>query len=195
MSEVPGNPETTAADLAMRLEQAREHMQIAAASRALVDEQVGMIVDAWAGGFGAETVERDGRQYWEFGRASGEVWPKKATLRRFLGDLSLTDVLRAVDIAAARFEGRPSGNATRYFYGICYRALRSGSPIGVARNHALYSLDSPEVMNLETSAFEQGHAAGRAQEHDRLREFLLHHLDNGYSTVGEAALALWPDEE
>jgi hypothetical protein len=186
---------STSADLAKRLEQAREAMQLTAASRVLIDEQVGMVVDAWATAFGAHTTEKDGASFWEFKEGGGEVWPKPATVRRFLGDLPLDDVLRAVDIAAARFEGQPGSPATRYFYGICYRALRTGSRISADRTRQTYSLDSPEVMSLEREAFDEGEDFGRSQEHSRLREFLLHHQDNGYPTVGDAVLALWPDEE
>lgn len=171
----------TVEELQERVEQAKAYLDLVSQSEGLADRQVGMVIDAWAAAFGADLTD-DGKQ-WTFQRGGyGELWPNEKSVRRFLRSMPLEDVLRAVDIASARMAGRPGTDATRYFYGICNRAIREGRPVGGPRLAPTYTLDSPEVQELEEMARRSGIAETWATVRDA--------IDDIYPTGNERMDAL-----
>lgn len=185
----------TVEELAERVEQAKAYMELLGTAGALNDRQLQMVVDAWAHHFGAKVEEKDDGTYWVFSGTGREMWPNHASIRRFLRSLSLEDVLHAVEIAASRMDGTPGKDATRYFYGVCNRAIKEGTAIGGKAAPSMFTLDSPEVDDLRVDAWREGVEHGRTSELARIGQFLSDHADNGYATVEEAIAALWPDDE
>lgn len=172
----------TVEELAERVEQAKAYMDLLGGLSTLIDRQIGMVIDEWAHAFGARLQERDTGAVWTFEYSSGEMWPNEASIRRFLGKLSLEDVIEAVRIAAAKFPRMPGTPPTRYFYGICYRAIRQGGSV---------SARPPEPPVDEFSAWQ----AGRNYENRRLREYFLSREEYGLETFADVVAALWPEED
>lgn len=170
----------TVEELAERVEQAKAYMEALGGLASLTDRQVGMVIEAWAAAFGAKIEERDTGPVYVFPNASyGSPWPNEPSIRRFLRALPLADVLEAVDIAAAKFQGWPGDSATRYFYGVCHRAIREGRTVG-----------EPKGPTPAESTYDEGYATARAE----IRDLLLHYTDHGYASLEDAITALWPTD-
>lgn len=119
--KLPSGP--TAAELRERIEQAEAYMEAMAEVRSVKDQLVDLVYLAWAKAWDGGIVERPDGAYLEM--PDGGYWPDKNSLRSMLGRLPLDAVYEAIDITAARFPGRPSFDATRYFFGVCWRMVRN----------------------------------------------------------------------
>lgn len=108
------------AELEERTEQATQYAEAVTAMRYLRDAQVQRVIDAWAEAYEAERVVENGESFWRL--PSGE-FPKRSTIRRLLGRLTLDDVLECLDIAASRMPLGDDDQACRYFYGVCWRTV------------------------------------------------------------------------
>lgn len=171
----------TVEELAERVEQAKAYMDLLGGLGAVTERQVGMVTDAWARAFGAKIEERESGAVYVFREAYGDVWPNEPSVRRFLRSLPLADVLEAIDIAAAKFQGWPGTSATRYFYGICHRAIKQGGSVSAP----------PE---RDDGAEERAFDLGVRHEHQRLRALFLNLEENGYTTAADLVAALWPED-
>jgi hypothetical protein len=123
--EAPAVNKATLQDMSERIEQAKAYMELLSAREGISDQQVQRVIDAWAARFGAEIEERDDGTFWVF--PAGGNFPDERSVRSILKRLSLADVLDAVDITAGRFNA-PYGDTVRYFYGVCWRAIRQEEP-------------------------------------------------------------------
>lgn len=104
-----------------RLDQAKAYMDMLAGFQGLTDEMVSRVFSAWAKAFGAEVIERESGSYWTLGE--GQTFPEERSIRRFLRDLSLDDVLDAIDRTAGRMSWSDYQTCL-YFYAICHRKIR-----------------------------------------------------------------------
>jgi hypothetical protein len=111
----------TVEELAERIEQAKAYMELLSAKETVKQDQVGIVIDAWAKAFGAVVEERENGTFWVF-REYGR-WPEERSIRRFLRELPLETVLDAVDITASRWSS-PNDRTRRYFYGVCQHRIR-----------------------------------------------------------------------
>jgi hypothetical protein len=111
----------TVEELQQRIEQAKAYVEALAGFQAIVSDQVQMVIDAWAKGYGASVEEREDGTYWTF-HGYGR-WPEERSIRRILRSLPLETVLDAVDITVGRMP-RPNDGARRYFYGVCHSMIR-----------------------------------------------------------------------
>ena len=112
-------------EMAERIEQARAYMEVLAARDDLIEDQVARVHAAWARAYQATIDEQEDGTYWVLPGYGGH-FPEERSIRSILGRLPLGDVLDAVDITAGRF-GRPSQDACRYFYGVCWSKIRAGT--------------------------------------------------------------------
>lgn len=176
----------TVDELAERVEQAKAYMEILGQTSAIAQNQVGMVIDHWAKLFGAERKEDADGHYWTLEKGWGERWPKESSIRRLLRRLTLEDLLAAVEIAAEKMNGEPSQNATRYFYGVCNRAIREGRRVGT-RTWAQPTDDVPDEV------IEEWFNRGVAVENERIRKYLFSYAENGFDNVWDAIRAVWPE--
>lgn len=176
----------TVEELAERVEQAKAYMELLGGLSTLVTRQIGMVVDAWAHAFGARVEERDTGTVWVLDVDWGEPWPNEPSVRRFLRSLPLADVLEAVDIAAAKFNGMAGTSATRYFYGVCHRAIREGRSVSA----------QPQAQAEPDFGEEIAHAyeLGAKQENGRLRAVFLNREEHGFESLADIVSALWPED-
>lgn len=107
-------------DMAERIEQAKAYMELQAEVRALVDRQVGMVMDHWARGFGASLEEESDGVFWVL--PSGQ-FPRVQSVRTIVKRLTLEEVLEAVDITT-EWTSTSNDRACRYFYGICWKRIK-----------------------------------------------------------------------
>lgn len=111
-----------------RLEQARAYVETLTAMQAVTDQMVFRVQEAWAKAWKADLVEtEDGRVQYKFPEGSGGEFPSVASIKGVLRELSLEDVLYAVDECAERKESDrywPNNYAVRYFFGICRNLAR-----------------------------------------------------------------------
>lgn len=112
------SPKTVAA-MQERLEQAKAYVELLSQLSGVTDAMHDHIIDYWAKAFDARVEERDGGAVWVL---PGGAWPNHATLRQFLRELDMDQILGAVDAAASKV-GANRGN-DRYFYAICWRLIR-----------------------------------------------------------------------
>ena len=103
-----------------RITQAREYMAVLGRVDELRAEQHDLVIARWAAAWGGGLTE-DGAAY---RMPEGGYWPDDRSLKAILRRLPVVDVLEAVDIAAGRFPNKASYDATRYFYGVCWRIVR-----------------------------------------------------------------------
>lgn len=160
----------TVEELQERIDQAKAYMEAVAGWRSTQQDQVQLVVDAWAKAYEAETEERPDGAVWVF-RGYGR-WPEDRSIRRFLRSLPLERVLEAVDITASRMD-RPNDQARRYFYGVCQRMLREveGPP--------LYALDSPEVKEYGEDRYWAGNLEGYREAGERVHKAIGPHRPTG----------------
>jgi hypothetical protein len=123
--EAPTVSKATLQDMGERIEQAKAYMELLTTREGLTEEQVQRVIDAWAARFGAEAEEREDGTFWVF--PNGGQFPERRSIRSILKRLSLADVLDAVDITAGRIN-YPDSGAVRYFFGVCWRAIREERP-------------------------------------------------------------------
>lgn len=102
-----------------RLTQAKAYVELLNQLSNVTDAMFERVKEEWYRAFGATTVEESTGTVW---RLPGGSWPKEATVRIFLRELDLEQILGAVDIAASRV-GPNTGN-DRYFYAVCWRMVR-----------------------------------------------------------------------
>lgn len=102
-----------------RLSQAKAYVELLSQLSNVTDAMFGRVQEEWARAFGAKTEERESGAVWVL---PGGGWPKEATVRIFLRELDLEQILGAIDIAASRV-GPNTGN-DRYFYAVCWRMVR-----------------------------------------------------------------------
>lgn len=132
----PAVSKRTVAALEERLEQARAYVELLGALSTMTESMLGQIQSHWAQAFGAILREESTGSMWYLDHGT---WPKDATLRIFLRDLPLDEILAAIDAAASRI-GDASGN-DRYFYAICWRRIRD-------KRAAELPIDTREVDGL-----------------------------------------------
>jgi hypothetical protein len=115
-----------------RLEQAKAYMETLTSLQAVNDDMVFRVQEAWALAWGAQLVEDgDGRHHYSF--VDGGQFPSRASIKRFLRDLPLDDLIYAVEETAFRKDaGRywPNDTTCRYFYGICHSLIRARGHVG-----------------------------------------------------------------
>jgi hypothetical protein len=172
----------TVEELAERVEQAKAYMDLLGGLESVMDRQVQMVIEAWARAFGAQAIEGREGTMWQLD--GYEPWPSERSLRRVLRTLTLADVLVAVDIAAAKFEGY-APPAVRYFFGVCWKAIREDRPLGDGVSRA--SMEAEQDYAL-------GVAVGGREENAKIRDLLANYSENGYTSLADAVLALWPEE-
>jgi hypothetical protein len=120
-----------------RLAQATAYVELLGQLSNVTDAMLNRVTEAWARAFGAKTQERDTGTVWVL---DGGTWPKEATVRIFLRELDLEQILGAIDVAASRIG--PSAGNDRYFYAICWRMVRDkrAEPQGAADDERLLQL-------------------------------------------------------
>lgn len=180
----------TVEELQERIAQAKAYMEALTGHQAVIQDQVAMVIEAWAKAYGAELEEREDGHYWVF-RGYGR-WPDERSIRRFLRSLSLEAVLQAVDVTAGRLH-YPNDAARRYFYGVCWRSIREGrSPM--ERSSGL-SRDGEDESSLDR-AFDEGWRAGRVDVVRSLRDMVKRSsgaLD--VETLEAVIEVLWDEDE
>lgn len=178
----------TVEELAERVEQAKAYMELLGGLQSLADRQYQMVVDEWAKAFGAVSEERENGTFWVFAdrHIDGEAWPNEHSVRRFLRHLTLADLLEAVSITAARMEGTPRAGTTRYFYGVCNRAIREGSAIGYM---------PPRPQAAPVADYDDGWIAGERATTAKIGDLLINHASHRFETVWDAIRAIWPEDE
>lgn len=113
----------TVAELQERIDQAKAYMEAIAGTRAVQEDQVQMVIDAWARVYGAVIKEGPDGPYWWLGRG---IFPERRSIARFLKDIPLHQVLDAVDITVGRWPVADD-RTCRYFYGVCSRMWREAT--------------------------------------------------------------------
>lgn len=109
-----------------RLSQAKAYVDLLNQLSHVADGMVARVTEEWARAFNASIVEEPSGSVWQL--SGGGTWPKEATVRQFLRELDLEEILSAVDQAASRV-GDARGN-DRYFYAICWRIIRERRAAG-----------------------------------------------------------------
>lgn len=119
-------PATSEVDLRERIEQAEAYAELLSQARAarenLDDRLHDLIWLAWAKGWGGGLVERDTGTFIEM--PDGGYWPDWSSVKNILRRIAIDDVYEAIDATVSRFPHRASFDATRYFYGCCWRIVR-----------------------------------------------------------------------
>lgn len=171
------------AEMQERIVQAKAYMELLGGLESLADEQVWRVTEAWAKAFKADRVEKDDGTI-EYRIESG-AWPDDRSVRRFIKKLGLAAVLDAVDIAAARVWYAPD-QAVRYFYGVCHSSIREGrEPL---------SQQQTKPGEVDYDSFVAGQSHGIAAENKRLGDILRNWADNGFESLEDAILGLWPED-
>lgn len=175
------------AEMQERIEQAKAYMETLGALETVTAQQVTRVIDAWARAFNAEVEERDDGTFYVFkgrGYDYGGRWPDERSIKRFIKKLGLEPVLDAVDITATRF-GFSYEDACRYFYGICHRSIREGrEPLS---EQSAGGTISPEWLKAIAEV-------GAEDERERLGRIIKRWAEQGYSSLEDAVLALWPED-
>lgn len=112
------SPKTVAA-MEERLTQAKAYVELLGQLSNVTEAMLEHVTDYWAIAFGARAEEREDGTYRVL---DGGTWPKAATVRQFLRDLEMDQILGAVDAAASRVGPKPGND--RYFYAICWRLIK-----------------------------------------------------------------------
>lgn len=180
----------TVEELAERVEQAKAYMELLGGLQSVTDQQVQMVLEAWAKSFKATVIERDGQTFWHFSEGYGEVWPNEHSIRRFLRHLNLRDVLEAIDIAASKMNGNPGTNATRYFYGVCTRAIKEGRPVGDPYRAEPQRTYEEGVEEGTTEGYVRGRQAAVREVYD----LLTNYQNYGFETQHDAIISLFPED-
>jgi hypothetical protein len=170
----------TVEELAERVEQAKAYMELLGGLQSVIDQQVRMVIDAWARAFGGRAIEQEDGTYWQLD--GYEPWPDERSVRRVLRSLTLADVLVAVDIAAAKMSGTASLSACRYFFGVCFQSIKQGRSPGES-----FRRDQDPEQD-----YELGIVDGQRLENRALRDLFLDHEGRGYATLDDVVAALWP---
>ena len=110
----------TVEGLEERLAQAKAYVELLSQLSNVTDAMFGRVQEEWARAFRAVTEERKAGAVWVL--PQGAAWPKEATVRIFLRELDLEQILGAVDIAASRVGPNPGND--RYFYAVCWRMVK-----------------------------------------------------------------------
>lgn len=171
----------TVEELAERVSQAQAYMEVLGGLESVVDRQVEMIYAHWAKAFRARTEESQDGSRWVLD-GYGETWPNEPSVRRFLRSLTLEEVLEGIDIAAAKMNAQSGTHATRYFYGVCHRAIREGRAPGAPA--------APAATGSFDDGYQAGVEAGRAQ----LRELFQNYEEHGYASLRALVDAIWPED-
>lgn len=170
----------TIEELNERIEQAKAYMEAVGGIEAVRDEQVDRVNDAWARAFGADLVETETETYWQL--ASGRFL-NRTSLRTILRRLPLDRVLEAVDVTADRW-GVADYRTCRYFYGVCWRMIRQIEGRG-----------DPGNAGPETAISDDPLDAALEAERRRIGRTLKCWAEEGYSSLADAVLALFPDDD
>jgi hypothetical protein len=132
----------TVAQMEERLEQAKAYVELLNQLSNVASVMVDRVTEEWARAFGATIVERpDGAVY---NLSGGGSWPKEATIRQFLRELDLEEILGAIDTSASRV-GDTRGN-DRYFYAICWRIIRERRSAGQRAPADIIRIEDLEVQ-------------------------------------------------
>jgi len=137
-----------------RLAQAKAYVELLGQLSNVTDAMIGRVNEEWARAFGAKSEERKTGHYWVL--PGGGTWPKEATLRIFLRELDLEQILGAVDMAASRV-GDERGN-DRYFYAICWRMVRE------KRESQSVPRDDERLLDLQIANIRLQDELGEARE-------------------------------
>lgn len=168
-------------EMADRVDQAKQYMELLGTLQAVVDQQVSRVTEAWAKAYSAKIVERDSGAFYQF--VFGGTWPDERSIRQFLRKLDLDSVLDAVDITASRIHN-PGPDAVRYFYGVCHRSIREGrEPL------------APQIDNDGRADYmRESYTLGIEAENSRLRDLFLDHAGHGFESIEDVAAAIWPTD-
>lgn len=171
-------------DLRERVEQAKAYIDLVAVQRNVIDDMVDRVNAAWASAFRAQTIENEQGTTWTL--AAGR-FPEERSLRPILHRLSLDRVLEAVDIAAGWNE-IPDIRTLRYFYGTCWRMIKdpTSAPPWVAQ---------PTAGGLSDDELSSAEVRGREQALHEVGEHLKHWAQHGYSSLQDAVLSWFPDDD
>lgn len=156
----------TVAQMEERLEQAKAYVELLNQLSNVAGAMVDRVTEEWARAFGARIIEQATGSVWHLD--GGGSWPKEATVRQFLREMDLEEILGAIDTAASRI-GDAKGN-DRYFYAICWRIIRGRRSAG--------QRDPADVIRIED--LERDRLDGRAayiralDENDELRQVIAH---------------------
>lgn len=145
----------TVAALQERLDQAKAYMELLGELSNVTEAMYRRVIDEWARAFHARIEERESGAVWVL---DGGAWPKEATVRQFLRELDVDQIIAAIDIAASRV-GPHHGN-DRYFYAICWRRIRD--------RRAAESPDDDERIALALENSRLHERLGEAE--DRIRD-------------------------
>lgn len=120
-------------DLRERTEQAAAYVELVGQQEGLTDKQIGLVNQRWAHAFRADTIEEEDRTVWRFDYPGR--FPDEASVRRFLRQIPVAEVIAAIDITASRFT-RPDQDTCLFFYKICWRRIKgeSGPIDGIPRS-------------------------------------------------------------
>jgi hypothetical protein len=116
----PAMQPATLEAMAQRLEQAKAYVELLTQLSSVTDSMAARVNEEWARAFSARSEERESGHFWVLD--GGATWPKEATLRVFLRELDLEQIIGAIDMAASRVGCNPGND--RYFYAICWRMVR-----------------------------------------------------------------------
>lgn len=103
-----------------RIEQAQAYLELVGVVDQLRNQQRDLVMEQWAKAWGGGLSEDKGT----YTMPEGGYWPDDRSLRNLMRRLPLDVVFEAIDITAMRFPRRASYDATRYFYGVCWRMIR-----------------------------------------------------------------------
>lgn len=108
-------------DLEERIEQAKAYLALMAQVQDIRGKLLDLVMEQWAKAWGGG-INEAGDAYT---MPQGGYWPEDATIKVLLKRLPLDAIYEAIDITAGRFPGRASWDSTKYFYGVCWRMVRT----------------------------------------------------------------------
>jgi hypothetical protein len=135
----------TVAQMEERLDQAKAYVELLNQLSNVTGAMVDRVTEEWARAFGAKVLEQADGSVWHL--TGGGTWPKEATVRQFLREMDLEEILAAIDTAASRV-GDTRGN-DRYFYAICWRIIRERRGAGQSN-----PADAARIEALEVQGFD-----------------------------------------
>jgi hypothetical protein len=115
-------PGPSADELRERIAQAQAYLELMAEVRDVRDQLLDLVNGAWAKAWDGGPEERDDGVFYTM--PDGGYFPEAKSVRAILRKLPLESVYEAIDITANRFPTRASFDATRYFYGVCWRMIK-----------------------------------------------------------------------
>lgn len=109
-------------ELADRVQTAEQYASLIVRERRHHDQEIDHVLEAWWRMWGGETHEENGTTYM---RLRNGRFPERRSIGTILKRLPLERVLELMEPASGKFN-YAGEDACRYFYGSCWRAIKSG---------------------------------------------------------------------